>query len=141
MTEGHTGAYVNKSLPDNNPKTAAGLCKPTFRSIPPVGLILVGDVMQEGADKYGLYNWRDAPITASTYFDAMMRHAWKWWDRQTNDPQTNRHHLAYTAANCMILMDAFAHNTIHDDRPKNPGNTPDVMDHITKQNEERLNDF
>ncbi len=63
------GAYA-----DGNPKTAFGQVKPgTFYS-PAIPTYLMGLVHLQGALKYGPFNWRDDPISASTYIEAIERH-------------------------------------------------------------------
>jgi hypothetical protein len=62
-------------------------------------------------------NWRKDPVSASTYYDAAMRHLMAWWDGQTNDPETGLPHLAHAAANLCILLDADSGPWLQDDRP------------------------
>jgi len=59
--------------PDNNPKTIHGQAKPGLLHVPPVPMFKVGQVMDVGATKYGPANWRDAPVTQSTYINAALR--------------------------------------------------------------------
>lgn len=105
--------------PDGNPKTVQGLKKPPLISvIPTTALLQIGAVMRTGKEKYGAYNWRDYPVTASTYVDAAMRHLVQYWDGETVDPESGLPHLAHAAASIMVLMDALATGNGTDDRPK-----------------------
>lgn len=103
--------------PDNNPKTIYGLAKPSLTNVPPVGIFRVGQVMAEGAAKYGPMNWRDAKVTSSTYVNAALRHLLAYQDGQDLDEETHLPHLAHAAACLLILLDAEAQGTLQDDRP------------------------
>jgi hypothetical protein len=102
---------------DTNPKTQYGLAKPGLSSVPPLPLFAIGQVMADGAAKYGSMNWRKDPVSASTYYDAAMRHLMAWWDGQDLDPMTGLSHLAHVAANMCILLDADSGPWLQDDRP------------------------
>jgi len=102
---------------DTNPKTQYGLAKPGLSKVPPLPLFAIGQVMADGAAKYGHMNWRKDPVSASTYYDAAMRHLMAWWDGQDLDPMTGLSHLAHVAANMCILLDADSGPWLLDDRP------------------------
>ena len=104
-------------LADTNPKTAYGKAKPPMQYVPPVALLELGLVMVQGAAKYGPMNWRKDPVSASTYYDALMRHALQYWDGDDMDPETKRKHLAHVMACCAILIDADWCGKLIDDRP------------------------
>jgi len=123
----------SSTLSDNNPKTAAGQYKPRLHAIPTSAILEVGMAMQDGEKKYGLYNWRDKPISSSVYYDAMFRHLLLWWEREETDPQTNIKHLAYVAANAMILLDAFNKISVYDDRPTNPIYLSEIIHFMSKR--------
>ena len=105
-------------LADTNPKTAYGKAKPPMQYVPPVALLELGLVMEHGASKYGPMNWRKDPVSASTYYDALMRHAFLYWDGADYDLESKRKHLAHIMAGCAILLDAEASGTLIDDRPE-----------------------
>jgi hypothetical protein len=121
--------------PDGNPKTAVGITKPALHAIPPVSLLYLGQAMADGNRKYGLVNWRHDPITVSTYYNALLRHALAWWDGQETDPVTGIDHLAYIMANCAILLDAREQGTLTDDRPTLHGKTAEVISRMTRRPE------
>lgn len=102
---------------DNNPKTIYGLAKPNLTYVPPIGLLRVGQVMNNGANKYGPMNWRDQPITNRTYIDAAFRHMLAYWDGQDVDEESHLPHLAHAAASLMIVLDALEQGVLKDDRP------------------------
>ena len=105
------------SYPDDNPKTIFGLAKPALTDVPPAALFRVGQVMQVGAAKYGPMNWRDAPVTRSTYINAALRHIFSDWDGQDLDEETHLDHLAHAAACLLLVLDAKLQGTLNDDRP------------------------
>lgn len=119
ITGKNASMVIVDDLPDGNPKTAAGALKtPLLSVIPSPPLIQVGEVMRLGRDKYGAFNWRDQPVTASTYIDAALRHLMSWWDGETIDPESGQSHLAHAAAGLFVIMDALATGNGTDDRPK-----------------------
>jgi len=109
--------------PDANPKTVFGVAKPGVHAVPAVALFQMGRAMAYGKAKYGLYNYREHAITASTYFDAAMRHIWRYWDGQDTDPDTcpedparRIDHRALAMACLGIWMDAESMGKLNDDR-------------------------
>jgi len=103
--------------PANNPKHAAGRAKASFRSIPPVALAYLGAVHQSGADRYGSFNWGEAGVTASVYYDAILRHLLAWYAGEWEDPDSGLPHLAHIMAGCAIVIDCFELGNLEDDRP------------------------
>jgi hypothetical protein len=102
-----------------NPKELAGAKKPASWSVMPRWVALqVGRVMSVGAAKYGAFNYRETPIAASTYQDALERHLALWFDGEDNDAETGVSHLASAIASCTLLMDAQATGQLLDDRQK-----------------------
>ncbi len=109
-----------------NPKDLIGVKKPpTLSVIPTTALFHMGLAMQNGAEKYGAFNWRQHPVKASIYVDAIMRHLAAWFDSEEEAEDSGVHHLGHVAACCAILMDAQAMNALLDDRPgEQSGDTP-----------------
>jgi len=102
-----------------NPKELAGAKKPASWSVMPRWVVLqVGRVMSVGAAKYGAFNYRETPIAASTYQDALERHLALWFDGEDNDAETGVSHLASAIASCTLLLDAQATGQLVDDRQK-----------------------
>lgn len=104
----------------NDPKGIAGSHKTPLALIPPVAMEQTALVLKLGATKYGAFNWRKTGVCASTYLSAMMRHLNAWRDGEDLDPESGITHLAHVAANCNILMDAAACDTLQDDRYRKP---------------------
>jgi len=112
------------SYPDNNPKTAAGRAKPAMRAVPTTALLAEGQVMVLGEQKYGRLNWRSKVVSASVYYDAIMRHMFDWWEGRNVDPESGQSDLAHVRACCGILIDAAAHGNLNDDRGVQPLQKP-----------------
>ncbi len=125
-------AHPETSYPDDNPKTVMGLAKPSLAAIPPTALIHLANAMADGVKKYGRMNWRDKKITASTYYDAAMRHLLAWYDGEDHARDSGAHHLAHAMACCMIALDAMECGMLNDDRPSK-GKAADLIEKFTKK--------
>jgi hypothetical protein len=99
-----------------NLKNKPGSMKPPTSCIPPVAIYALGAAMQNGGDKYGPFNYRETDVTASVFFDAMMRHLLDWKDGEDFAQDSNVHHLAHLMAGAAIILDAQLHGTFVDDR-------------------------
>ena len=118
-----------------NPKTAAGAAKPAlFSVIPTAALLHLGEVMKLGADKYGPFNWRETPVPAETYVDAMGRHMLSWQDGENLDPESKKSHLAHVMACCAIIIDAMENDMLDDNRPK-AGRVGEMISNFQKTGE------
>lgn len=123
-----------------NPKDSVGAKKAPTRYVPQALVLEVAPVMANGADKYGPFNWREQPVSAVTYGEAMQRHLSAWLEGQTYD-ECSLHpglygkehpfdkatcdgsglpHVAHIGASCGILLDAEANGTLLDDRVAGP---------------------
>lgn len=111
-----------------NPKTLMGNMKvPNLSVIPFSAILEEGIAMRYGAFEaprkdggkgYGPFNWRDQPIEYMVYIDAAMRHLASAADREDVDPVSKATHLGHARATIGILIDAIAHGTAIDNRPK-----------------------
>lgn len=111
---------IEMKYPDGNPKTQFGIAKPDIWAVDPISVYVMGLAMLQGSLKYGLYNWVDDPITTSTYVNAAQRHLDLFKLGQDLASDTNVEHLGHIMACCNILISAKAHNTLIDDRRKDP---------------------
>lgn len=117
--------------PEDNPKHAAGKAKASTACIPPAPLVLLGRVMEIGADKYGRFNWGEAGVVASVYKEAIERHLWAWYTGEDRDPESQVSHLAHVMACCSILIDCALMGVLDDDRPTGKtGNAAEAIDTI-----------
>lgn len=103
-----------------NPKDAVGAKKAPLRYVPRALDIEVAAVMATGAAKYGPFNWRQQPVSAVTYAEAMLRHIYAWLEGQDNAEDSGLSHIAHVGASAGILLDAVANGTMLDDRVAGP---------------------
>lgn len=103
-----------------NPKDLFGVRKvPALSVVPATSMIYEALGMWEGAEKYGAFNWRDHPVQAMVYVDAMDRHIKAWVAGQETDPKSGKPHLGHAKACIGIIIDAFETGNLIDNRPKN----------------------
>ncbi len=101
-----------------DPKKEAGSQKPSVRSVSPIATWLEGYVMSTGEEKYGIYNYAEHSMSASTYYDAIRRHLDQWWTGEDQDIETLVTHLAHIRACTGILIEQLANHKLNDDRAK-----------------------
>ncbi|MBK1968396.1 hypothetical protein JIX59_03495 [Brevundimonas diminuta] len=111
------GSVLARLAPDTNPKTRFGMAKPPIGLIPGPAMIHMAEAFRDGAQKYGPANWREDPVSSSTYINAAFRHILSWYDGEEEAQDSGVHHLGHAAACLAILLDAQAQGTLHDDRP------------------------
>lgn len=111
---------VEQNLASNDPKGEIGATKAPLGLIPTAALVPEAWALKQGADRYGLNNWRTTGVCASTYINAMLRHLTAWRDGEDNAEDSGVSHLGHIRANCAILLDAMACGTLVDDRSKTP---------------------
>lgn len=104
---------------NEDPKKKAGDLKAPLHLLPTVALRETAYVLEGGADKYGVYNWRESEgVKATTYTAAIMRHLLQFTDGEDVDAESGRSHLAHIMATCSILLDAEQAGKLIDDRPR-----------------------
>lgn len=116
--------YEELELIDTDPKLKSGKLKPGMDSVPPVSLLELGAVLDDGKKKYGAMNWRQTPIRASTYYNAILRHLFAWFDGEDLAEDSGLQHISHIMGNCAVMLDAKASGKLIDDRPENKGMFP-----------------
>jgi hypothetical protein len=101
---------------DSNPKTAFGAVKPGTFNTPPIPLYEYSLAHYQGALKYGHYNWREDPVSISTYINAARRHIDLFLEGQKDASDTGIHNLAHAMTCLSIVIDAEWYGTLIDDR-------------------------
>lgn len=101
---------------DSNPKTAFGAVKPGTFNTPPMPLYEYSLAHYQGALKYGHYNWREDPVSISTYINAARRHIDLYIEGQKDALDTGIHNLAHAMTCLSIVIDAEWYGTLLDDR-------------------------
>ena len=76
-----------------------------------------GLVKLHGDLKYGRYNWREAGVRASVYYDAALRHLAAWYEGEDIDPDSGIHHIAHAITGLAVLRDSMIQGNWVDDRP------------------------
>lgn len=102
---------------DRNPKDLLGIKKVRLSLVPESSVIYQATAMENGADKYGPYNWRTKKVIASIYIDACKRHLGSWFDGEELASDSKVHHLAHAIACLGIIIDAKETGNLIDDRP------------------------
>lgn len=123
--------------PDGNPKTQFGITKPGDFYVPMIPYYEYSLAHLQGALKYGHYNWRDDPVTMSTYLEAAKRHIDLFKGGQDYASDTGIHHLAHAMTCFSIIMDAMAFGTMTDDRWRKSLVGAKIIEHIPGEVEER----
>lgn len=104
----------------SNPKQAFGDKKPPLSQLPLSAQIHASLALLDGKLKYGWRNWRDDPVEAQTYIEAMMRHLRLFEEGEDYTRDTKVHNLGAVMACCAILIDAELYGSMIDNRKKNP---------------------
>src|SRR5438445_6184719 len=134
-----TRRILNMSDNLTNPKDLVGINKPRLYTVPPASVVYQALAMQNGAEKYGAYNWREKKVVASIYVDATLRHLYAWLDGEENASDSNLPHLAHALACLGIIVDAKETGNLVDDRPK-PGATGALIERYTKRPMSRVSE-
>ena len=98
-------------------KDEAGKKKVQLQLVPPGAIAASSVACEEGAKKYGAYDWRSNPIEAMQYIGAAKRHLDAWQDGENVAPDSGINHLSHAMASIAILIDALQCGTCVDDRP------------------------
>lgn len=130
LKEAKAAADALKPL-GTNPKDLIGIKKVRLSLVPPSSIVYQALAMEDGAKKYGPYNWRLNKVQASIYVDAAMRHLTSWFDGEDNAEDSQKPHLAHALACLGILVDAKETGNLVDDRPK-AGSTSALIERFKK---------
>jgi len=114
---GDPGHFATQFMKDSNPKDAAGSARIDLTLISPFAIAEEALAMEEGAAKYGRYNYTVVGVKARVYVGALLRHVFKWLLGEERDPKTGVHHLGSARACIGILIDAQVRGKLMDDRP------------------------
>ena len=118
---------ASSPVPVENPKDVAGAKKTPLRFVPASIGPLTAKVFQDGAEKYGPFNWRDISIKRSAYIEAAERHLLALKDGEDFDPSSGEHHAAHIIAGLAIMLDADSLGRLIDDRFTS-GDTSNILE-------------
>lgn len=115
-----------------NPKDLLGVKKVQLNLVPASSVIYQALAMEDGAKKYGPYNWRENKVIASIYVAAAMRHLQAWYDSgEELAEDSKKPHLGHAMACLGIIIDAKETGNLVDDRPI-PGAASSLIKEWTK---------
>lgn len=113
---------------ETNPKDLVGIKKPRISLIPPASLVYQSLAMQDGASKYGPYNFRDKPVSMMIYIDAIYRHTMQLLDGEWLTEDSKIPHISGILGSAGILADAHETGNLIDDRPKSGAATKLILE-------------
>lgn len=99
-----------------NPKDLVGSKKAPLRYVPPALAIAASGPMEDGAIKYGPFNWRTQPVEVLTYIEAVFRHLYAYLDGQDDAEDSGHSHIDHAIAGLGIIADARANGSLIDNR-------------------------
>lgn len=102
-----------------NPKDRVASVKPNLSRLPLAPLLEVAAGLEEGARKYGPWNWRGEKVNETIYADAAIRHLMQFIAGEDIDPDSGLPHVVKAVAGLLILRDAQIHGCSIDDRAVN----------------------
>lgn len=127
---------TKKPVLGTNPKDLLGIKKVQLNLVPPSSIIYQALAMEDGAKKYGPYNWRENKVIASIYVAAAMRHLQQWYDGEELAADSQKPHLAHALACLGIIVDAKETGNLVDDRPL-PGAASQLIARLEKKPEQK----
>ncbi|MBS0895542.1 hypothetical protein JK211_16200 [Tatumella sp. JGM130] len=74
-----------------------------FSLFPVQAVLRISEVLEFGAKKYAVDNWKTVPDARERYFNAAIRHLTAWWGGERLDEESNLPHLAHAAC-CLIFL-------------------------------------
>lgn len=90
--------------------------KPRPTLIPPVWTEAMMRVLENGAKKYGVYNWQKG-LNYSSVVDSLERHVLAFRNGEDRDKESGEYHMAHVAVNALFLLYYQAKGMIeYDDR-------------------------
>lgn len=110
-------APVTKLRITENPKESEGRKKPPIHLIPPRVIEEISLALQEGANKYGEYNWRKIGVRHSTYYSSTFRHLIAWFEGEDIDSDSGLSHITKAISGLIVLRDSMLQQNDIDDRP------------------------
>lgn len=93
--------------------------KPMLDLVPKSLIWAVGEILTQGAKKYGTHNWRDGLLWSRPYA-ALLRHLTAWWSGENLDAESGKSHLWHASAELAFLVEYEQSKTGKDDRYKGP---------------------
>lgn len=115
--ERYEESIKTENIKPTNPKDSCGIKKVPMSGMPMNVLMEAGLVKLHGDLKYGRFNWREAGVRGSVYYDAALRHLAAWYEGEDIDPDSGIHHIAHAICGLSVLRDSIIRDNWSDDRP------------------------
>jgi hypothetical protein len=106
---------VESEAKDSGDKYDEG--KSLVQHIPPEFIVSIGDVIEFGAKKYAINNWKKG-ILVSKLLGSCLRHILAFSMGEDKDPESGHSHLAHAATNLSFIMWMIDNKPELDDRSK-----------------------
>jgi hypothetical protein len=117
-------------MKNSNPKDTAGSARIDMSLVSPFAIMEEALAMEEGATKYGAFNYTIVGVKSRVYIGALLRHVFKWLLGEERDGKTGVHHLGSARACLGILIDAQARGKLYDDRPPSHHEASQHLDYM-----------
>lgn len=91
--------------------------KPALALLSAPFILEMGAVLEFGARKYAVQNWRQG-IGCTRLLSAAMRHLFKWTMGEEKDEESGLSHLAHSAIDIMFAFEEAKYRPSFDDRYK-----------------------
>jgi len=78
--------------------------KPRWSLLPEKTIGQIIEVLEHGANKYDVDNWKRVSDQRVRYYNALMRHIDAWWNGERLDKESGKSHLAHAACCVLFLM-------------------------------------
>lgn len=109
--------YLAGVFKETNPKAINGSQKLNLSLWPGIATAYGALCLENGGLRYGYGNYKNSPVSMSTYLAATLRHAYAVIEGQEFDEIDGTPHLGAILANVAIILEARAVGTLVDDRP------------------------
>jgi hypothetical protein len=100
--------------------------KPLLAIVPLSALKAITGVMEFGAKKYGLWNYKEPGMTQTRLLSATLRHIYQHLEGADLDDESGLPHLSHAIASLTLLIDKINNNSIADDRFKPKQESDDI---------------
>lgn len=131
------GVYLDESFlsKEANPKASKGIKKSQLQLVPTAIKIALAEAFEEGAEKYGPFNWRKIPVEIMTYLGAIERHLELYKNGEDIDPESGKPHLSGILASAGLLLDSWITGGLIDNRPKVSKEALDIIRTLINRDE------
>jgi len=109
-----------------NPKQSIGMSKLPLHLVSPLAIAYMAVGLANGAEKYGISNYKGTEVIMSIYLAAIQRHLMAIMEGEEFDPVDGSPHWGAVLANAAIILEARAVGKLIDDRPITGGYLKEV---------------